>query len=107
MADHPLAACVRIARGLCGGLLALAALVACLSRLRRDRYIADTPLVRIRSAAQGYVRVQASPRIPWATTLRSPLTGRACVWWDYRVDYRKENARRARRCIGPSNRPRA
>ena len=75
------------------GLLALAALVGCFSRLRRDRFIADTPLVRIRSAAQGYVRIAGIARSPPNETLRSPLTGRACVWWDYQVEAREENAK--------------
>jgi E3 Ubiquitin ligase len=73
--------------------LALLALFACFTRLRRDRFIADTPLVRIRSAAQGYVRVCGIARSPPGETMRSPLTGRACVWWDYRVEAREENDR--------------
>jgi hypothetical protein len=73
------------------GLLALAALIGCFSRLRRDRFIADTPLVRLRSAAQGYVRVSGIARSPPDETMRSPLTGRACVWWDYQVEAREEN----------------
>jgi hypothetical protein len=77
------------------GLLALAALVACLSRLRRDRFMADTPLVRIRSAAQGYVRIEGIAAQPPGESMRSPLTGRACVWWDYRVDYREKTERGA------------
>lgn len=91
MAAHPGAA-YWIAAALCG-VLALLALIGCFSRLRRDRYIADTPLVRIRSAAQGYVRVAGNARSPPGETLRSPLTGRACVWWDYRVEARQENAK--------------
>jgi hypothetical protein len=89
MADHAVAALWTLAA--VSGLLALAALVASLSRLRRDRYLADTPLVRIRSAAQGYVRVEGIAREPPGESLRSPLTGRACVWWDYRVDYREKS----------------
>ena len=91
MAGHPGAA-YWIAAALCG-VLALAALIGCFSRLRRDRYIADTPLVRIRSAAQGYVRVAGTAQSPPGDILRSPLTGRACVWWDYRVEAREENAK--------------
>jgi hypothetical protein len=75
------------------GLLALAALAGCFSRLRRDRFIADTPLVRIRAAAQGYVRLAGIARSPPNETLRSPLTGRACVWWDYQVEAREINAK--------------
>ncbi|HTC51811.1 MAG TPA: GIDE domain-containing protein [Steroidobacteraceae bacterium] len=77
------------------GLMALAALVACLSRLRRDRYMADTPLVRIRSAAQGYVRIEGIAAQPPGEAMRSPLTGRACVWWDYRIDYKEKTERGA------------
>jgi E3 ubiquitin ligase len=93
MADHAAAALWTLAA--VSGLLALAALVASLSRLRRDRYMADTPLVRIRSAAQGYVRVEGIAREPPGESLRSPLTGRACVWWDYRVDYREKSEKGA------------
>jgi hypothetical protein len=75
------------------GVLALASLFGCFSRLRRDRFIADTPLVRIRSAAQGYVRVAGIARSPPDETLRSPLTDRPCVWWDYQVEAREENAK--------------
>ncbi len=75
------------------GVLAAASLLACLSRVRRDRYIGDTPLVRIRSAAQGYVRVEGRAESPPGEALRSPLTGRTCVWWDYRVDSRQTDER--------------
>jgi E3 Ubiquitin ligase len=91
MAAHP-GAGYWIFAALCA-VLALLALLACFSRLRRDRFIADTPLVRIRSAAQGYVRVAGIARSPPGDTMRSPLTDRPCVWWDYRVEAREENAK--------------
>jgi hypothetical protein len=91
MADH-FGEVLLIFAVLCGS-LALTALVGCFSRLRRDRFIADTPLVGIRSAAQGYVRLAGIARSPPNETLRSPLTGRACVWWDYQVEAREENAK--------------
>ncbi|HEV2700354.1 MAG TPA: GIDE domain-containing protein [Steroidobacteraceae bacterium] len=75
------------------GLLALAALGASLWRLRRDRYLADTPLVRIRSAPQGYVRVEGIATPPPGESLRSPLTGRACVWWDYSIECKEQSER--------------
>ncbi len=55
--------------------------------LRRDRFAADTPLARIRSAAQGYVHLEgtAEPSSDEGE-LRSPLTNRPCVWWAYRVE---------------------
>lgn len=54
-------------------------------RLRRDRVVADTPTVRIRSAAQGYVKVtgRALPAGPAPTM--APLSARPCVWWDYAI----------------------
>jgi hypothetical protein len=84
-----------ILAALCG-VFALAAMLVSLSRLRRDRFLADTPLVRIRSAAQGYVRLEGLAAPPPGEPLRSPLTGRACVWWDYRVEYREETERGAK-----------
>ncbi len=53
--------------GTCGA-LSLLTLVGSLSRLRRDRLIADTPLVRLRSAAQGYVRVEGRAQSPRGKT---------------------------------------
>ncbi|HEX3838182.1 MAG TPA: GIDE domain-containing protein [Steroidobacteraceae bacterium] len=91
MAGHP-GAGYWIFAALCG-VMALLALLACFSRLRRDRFIADTPLVRIRSAAQGYVRISGIARSPPGETMRSPLTDRPCVWWDYSVEAREENAK--------------
>lgn len=57
-----------------------------LSRLRRDRAIGDTPLMRLRSAAQGYVKVTGRARPASGTPTAAPLSGRPCVWWDFRVD---------------------
>ncbi len=71
--------------------VALLSLVACFSRLRRNRFITDTPLVRIRSAAQGYVRVVGRAGSPPGEDMKSPLTGRSCVWWDFRIDCKEEN----------------
>ncbi len=55
--------------------------------LRRDRFAADTPTSRIRSAAQGYVHLEGRVRTsPERGEVRSPLTNRPCVWWDYKVE---------------------
>ena len=32
-----------------------------------------------------------SAESPPGENLKSPLTGRACVWWDYRVDSKEQN----------------
>ena len=65
--------------------LAVFALFRFFMRLRRDRLVADTPAVRIRSAAQGYVKVtgRAVPAGPAPTA--APLSSRPCVWWAYEI----------------------
>ena len=70
---------------LAGGALALFSLFRFFVRLRRDGLVADTPAVRIRSAAQGYVKVsgRALPAGPAPTA--APLSSRPCVWWDYEI----------------------
>ncbi len=55
--------------------------------LRRDRFAADTPISKIRSAAQGYVHLEGEAR-PTAAQgeVLAPLTNRPCVWWDFKVE---------------------
>lgn len=59
--------------------------------IRRDRLLEDTPLVKIRSAAQGYVKVFGRAKAAEATA--SPLSSRPCVWWSYSVDEKKRNGK--------------
>jgi hypothetical protein len=72
---------------------ALLTLAGFFSRLRRDRIFADTPLVKIRSAAQGYVRLEGHAAPPPGETMTAPLSGRTCVWWDYRVEVKETNSK--------------
>ena len=67
------------------GALALFALYRFFARLRSDRAVADTPLVHLRSAAQGYVKVVGESQSPGAAPTAAPLSGRPCVWWDFQV----------------------
>ncbi|MGH8302476.1 MAG: GIDE domain-containing protein [Steroidobacteraceae bacterium] len=60
--------------------------------LRRDRFAADTPLARIRSAAQGYVHLQGRAGPPPEGPIIAPLSGLPCVWWDYRIEHRRSAA---------------
>ncbi|MGH8258405.1 MAG: GIDE domain-containing protein, partial [Steroidobacteraceae bacterium] len=69
------------------------AVFRCLASLRRDRFAADTPLARIRSAAQGYVRLEGRAGAPPDGALAAPLSGLACVWWDYRIERRQSTGR--------------
>jgi hypothetical protein len=79
------------AAGFCG-LVAFYMLSRFLAFARRNRVIQDTPLAHIRSAAQGYVRLQGRAAPPSDKTI-APLTGRPCVWWEYEVAHRHKNAK--------------
>ena len=74
---------------------ALLFLVGFFRRMRRDRLLADTPLMRIRSAAQGYVKVSGTTLPAGAAPAAAPLSGRQCVWWDFKVaeQYRDSRGR--------------
>ena len=72
---------------------ALLCLYGFFRRLRRDRLLADTPLLHIRSAAQGYVKVQGLARPAGATPTAAPLSGRPCVWWDFKIAEEQRDAR--------------
>jgi len=73
--------------------LALFALQRFFVRLRRDRLFADTPAVRLRSAAQGYVKAtgRVEPAGPAATA--APLSCRPCVWWAYEIAHAERDSR--------------
>jgi E3 Ubiquitin ligase len=74
-------------------LLAIFALYRFFVRLRRERLVADTPAVRIRSAAQGYVKVhgQALPASQQPTA--APLSSRPCVWWSYEIAHQERDSK--------------
>ncbi len=86
------AAQARIVAGVCGA-IALFALRGFFLRLRRDRLVADTPLMRIRSAAQGYVKVAGRATPAGEAPTASPLTSRPCVWWSYEISHRERDSR--------------
>jgi len=73
--------------------LALFALWRFFVRLRRERLVADTPEVRIRSAAQGYVKVVGRAQALETGTLASPLSSRACVWWSYEIAHQQRDSK--------------
>jgi E3 Ubiquitin ligase len=60
--------------------------------VRRDRLVADTPLVKIRSAAQGYVKIFGRAT-PAADPLPAPLSSRPCVWWSFEVAKKERNSK--------------
>lgn len=72
---------------------ALVCLYGFFRALRRDRLLADTPLVHIRSAAQGYVKVSGHARPAGPAPTAAPLSRRACVWWDFKVALEERDSR--------------
>jgi hypothetical protein len=77
----------------CAGAGALACLYGFFRRLRRDRLLANTPVLHIRSAAQGYVKFQGRAGPAGATPTAAPLSGRPCVWWDFKVAEKSRDTR--------------
>jgi E3 Ubiquitin ligase len=77
--------------------LALLALWRFLVRVRRDRLVADTPQVRLRSAAQGYVKVTGRAQPAGASATAAPLSARPCVWWSYEIAHAERDAKGNRR----------
>ena len=75
------------------GVGALCCLYGFFRRMRRDRLLADTPLAHIRSAAQGYVKVAGQARPAAAAPTAAPLSGRPCVWWDFKVAEQQRDSR--------------
>lgn len=61
--------------------------------LRRDRFAADTPVARIRSAAQGYVHLEGEAGPPPEGPIAAPLSNLPCVWWDYKIEQRQQSTR--------------
>ena len=55
---------------------------------RLARLIEDTPLSRVRSAAQGYVELSGIARMADGPANLAPLTHLPCAWWLYRVEHR-------------------
>jgi hypothetical protein len=76
-----------------GAVGAVIGLLGSLRRMRRNRLLTDTPAVRIRSAAQGYVKVsgRTAPAHPQPTL--APLSNRPCAWWGYEIAQLDERTR--------------
>ena len=77
--------------------LALLALWRFLVRLKRDRLVADTAEVRIRSAAQGYVKVRGRTQPAGPAPTAAPLSARPCVWWSYEIAHEERDSKGNRR----------
>jgi hypothetical protein len=88
--DSSLALRPLLLAAVCGG-----GVLWCLYRFMRGfrnaHLVSDTPLVRLRSAAQGYVKAYGRARVATPEPPRSPLTLRPCVWWSYEIARRERN----------------
>jgi hypothetical protein len=82
---------------LVAAVVALLALWRFLARVRRNRLVADTPEVRIRSAAQGYVKVRGRTQPAGPSPCSAPLSARPCVWWAYEIAHEERDSRGNRR----------
>jgi hypothetical protein len=68
-----------------------------LVRVQRDRLVADTPEVRIRSAAQGYVKVRGRTQPAGPAPTAAPLSTQPCVWWSYEIAHEERDSKGNRR----------
>jgi hypothetical protein len=73
------------------GIGAVWALIRFLTSLHRDHVLADTPLARIRSAPQGYVKVYGRAKAVADRPTAAPLSARPCVWWSFEVERRRRD----------------
>lgn len=68
-------------------------------QLHYARLIEDTPTARIRSAAQGYVELEGKAAALPGEPIYAPLSGRLCVWYEYRIDRRQPGLRSRQRWV--------
>ena len=57
----------------------------------RARLIEDMPTSKVRSAAQGYVELEGHGELMRGEPIVSPLTGRTCTWYQYKIEERVES----------------
>jgi hypothetical protein len=62
-----------------------------IKRMSVARAIADTPVSRVRSAAQGYVAISGTAQNVAEQVGIAPLTGLPSVWWYYRIEQRSSS----------------
>lgn len=74
-------------------IITLAMLYRMFTRLRRARWIEDTPTSRIRSAAQGLVELKGQLDPGGHTPLISPLGEVDCLWYRFKVEEYRRSAK--------------
>jgi len=73
--------------------LVIGALLTGFLFLVRAWTVQETPLSFIRSAAQGYVKLEGHADLMPGPPIVSPLTDNRCVWWSYKVEERHSSGR--------------
>ena len=71
-------------------ILCLLALYRMTRGLHHTRLIENTPTAKIRSAVQGYVELNGQTRLMEGPVIVSPLSGKSCVWYRYKVEEKME-----------------
>lgn len=59
---------------------------------KRKRLIEDIPLSKIRSAAQGYVKLQGVTELLDGDPIEAPLSLQTCVWFRYSIERREQSS---------------
>jgi hypothetical protein len=71
------------------GCVCVVSFVGAFRSFRRARLIEDIPTSKIRSAHQGYVELEGHAAVFDERGIQeSPLDGRACVWWAFKIERR-------------------
>jgi hypothetical protein len=63
----------------------------------RARLVEDTPTALVRSAAQGFVRLEGAAQLMPGEPIIAPLSRLPCVWWRYRIEERRGSGERWQR----------
>jgi len=69
----------------------LAAFIKMVQWWKRSRMLADVPTSKIRSASQGYVELVGKAMTMKGPIIASPLSGKRCVWYRYKIEERSSN----------------
>ena len=79
---------------ICGFVLlgCIAAWIHWFKKTKRARLIEDVPTSTIRSAAQGHVELIGNAEYLPDGKIVSPLSGRSCVWYQYKVEKRERDS---------------
>jgi len=62
-------------------------------KAKRARLIEDVPTSKIRSAAQGYNEIIGHGEFIQNDVIRSPLSGRECIWYKFKVQERRRDSK--------------